>query len=134
PLRPRGALGTRAPRRARLALGLDVPAGVAVFVPSAGLQGQGRPQGRHAALHRGERPHRRDDGKHPRAAVEAAARLADDRHLRGIHRVLDLVAPLMADFDGLWILAAGPASAVGVYWAIYRYYRNTDKSHAFERE
>lgn len=40
----------------------------------------------------------------------------------------------MADFDGLWILAAGPASAVGVYWAIYRYYRNTDKSHAFERE
>lgn len=34
----------------------------------------------------------------------------------------------------LWLLAAGPASAVGTYWMIYRYYRNTDKSHSFERE
>lgn len=34
----------------------------------------------------------------------------------------------------LFLLALGPASAVGVYWAIYRHYRNTDKSHAFERE
>ena len=39
------------------------------------------------------------------------------------------------DDGGLfWLLAAGPASAVGTYWAIYRYYRNTDKSHNFERE
>jgi hypothetical protein len=34
----------------------------------------------------------------------------------------------------LWILAAGPAGAVATYWTIYRYYRNTDKSHAFERD
>ena len=26
------------------------------------------------------------------------------------------------------------AGAAGLYWALYRYYRNTDKSHAFERE
>jgi hypothetical protein len=41
------------------------------------------------------------------------------------------------DIDGdtvLFLLALGPASAVGVYWALYRHYRNTDKSHAFERE
>lgn len=34
----------------------------------------------------------------------------------------------------LALLAAGPASAVGTYWMIYRYYRNTDKSHSFESE
>jgi hypothetical protein len=34
----------------------------------------------------------------------------------------------------LFLLALGPASAVGFYWAIHRHYRNTDKSHAFERE
>ena len=34
----------------------------------------------------------------------------------------------------LALLALGPAGAVGLYWALYRYYRNTDKSHAFERE
>ena len=34
----------------------------------------------------------------------------------------------------LWLLAAGPAGAAALYWALYRYYRNTDKSHAFERE
>ena len=39
------------------------------------------------------------------------------------------------DNDGiLFLLALGPVSAVGVYWAIYRHYRNTDKSHAYERE
>ena len=40
----------------------------------------------------------------------------------------------MSDDGGLWLLLAGPASAVGLYWTLYRYYRNTDKSHAFERE
>lgn len=34
----------------------------------------------------------------------------------------------------LFLLSLGPASAIGVYWALYRHYRNTDKSHAFERE
>ncbi len=33
-----------------------------------------------------------------------------------------------------WILAAGPAGAAATYWALYRYYRNNDKSHAFERD
>jgi hypothetical protein len=40
----------------------------------------------------------------------------------------------MSDDGGLWLLAAGPAGATGLYWYLYRYYRNTDKSHAFERE
>ena len=40
----------------------------------------------------------------------------------------------MSDDNGLALLALGPAGAVGLYWALYRYYRNTDKSHAFERE
>ncbi|HEY6942380.1 hypothetical protein [Dokdonella sp.] len=40
----------------------------------------------------------------------------------------------MSDDGGLWLLMLGPAGATGLYWALYRYYRNTDKSHAFERE
>ncbi len=40
----------------------------------------------------------------------------------------------MSDDGGLALLLIGPAGATGLYWALYRYYRNTDKSHAFERE
>lgn len=40
----------------------------------------------------------------------------------------------MSDDGGLWLLALGPAGATGLYWMLYRYYRNTDKSHAFEHE
>ena len=40
----------------------------------------------------------------------------------------------MSDDGGLSILLLGPAGATGLYWFLYRYYRNTDKSHAFERE
>ena len=40
----------------------------------------------------------------------------------------------MSDDGGLWLLALGPAGAAALYWALYRFYRNTDKSHAFERE
>jgi len=40
----------------------------------------------------------------------------------------------MSDDGGLALLLIGPAGGVGLYWALYRYYRNTDKSHAFERE
>ena len=36
--------------------------------------------------------------------------------------------------NGLWLLALGPAGASALYWALYRYYRNTDKSHAYERD
>lgn len=40
----------------------------------------------------------------------------------------------MSDDGGLALLLLGPAGATGLYWYLYRYYRNTDKSHAFERE
>lgn len=40
----------------------------------------------------------------------------------------------MDDEGILFLLAMGPASAAGLYWMLYRYYRNTDKSHSFEHE
>lgn len=39
----------------------------------------------------------------------------------------------MSDHGG-WLLLLGPAGATGLYWTLYRYYRNTDKSHDFEHE
>ncbi|MFT4262169.1 MAG: hypothetical protein QM572_02195 [Nocardioides sp.] len=48
--------------------------------------------------------------------------------------ILDVVV-LNSDGGGaLWLLAAGPAGAIGTYWSVYRYYRNNDKSHDFERD
>lgn len=32
------------------------------------------------------------------------------------------------------LLLAGPAGGGGVYFLLYRFYRNTDKTHSFERE
>lgn len=49
----------------------------------------------------------------------------------------ELASAVLASSDNgnlLWLLAAGPAGAGATYWAVYRYYRNTDKSHAFERD
>lgn len=47
-------------------------------------------------------------------------------------------AVLMASSESegapLALLLLGPAGAAGVYWGLYRYYRNTDKSHSFEKE
>jgi hypothetical protein len=40
----------------------------------------------------------------------------------------------MSDDGSLGLLLLGPAGATALYWALYRYYRNTDKSHAFEYE
>ena len=40
----------------------------------------------------------------------------------------------MSDDASLALLLIGPAGGTGLYWMLYRYYRNTDKSHAFERE
>ena len=40
----------------------------------------------------------------------------------------------MSDNGNLVLLLLGPAGAIGLYWGLYRYYRNTDKSNAFERE
>ncbi len=48
--------------------------------------------------------------------------------------ILDLIAQASGDDLAVWLLAAGPAGGVATYWAIYRYYRNNDKSHAFERD
>ena len=33
-----------------------------------------------------------------------------------------------------WLLALGPAGAAGVYFGLWRYYRNTHQSHSFETE
>ena len=40
----------------------------------------------------------------------------------------------MSDDSSLALLLLGPAGGIGLYWGLYRYYRNTDKSQAFERE
>ena len=40
----------------------------------------------------------------------------------------------MSDDSSLALLLIGPGGGIGLYWALYRYYRNTDKSDAFERE
>ena len=40
----------------------------------------------------------------------------------------------MSDDGSLALLLIGPAGGIGLYWALYRYYRNTDKSQAYERE
>lgn len=38
------------------------------------------------------------------------------------------------DLGPLALLLIGPGGGAALYCAMYRYYRNTDKSHAFERE
>jgi hypothetical protein len=52
--------------------------------------------------------------------------------------IVDLVHGLIAQSSGdsnpTWVLAAGPAGGIATYWAFYRYYRNTDKSHEYERD
>lgn len=45
-----------------------------------------------------------------------------------------LAAETFESDGSLWLLALGPAGAVGLYWMLYRFYRNTDKSHAYEHE
>lgn len=35
---------------------------------------------------------------------------------------------------GGWLLLAGPAAGAALYGILFRYYRNTDKSHSFESE
>ena len=52
-----------------------------------------------------------------------------------IVELVQLLALLETD-DGEpgWLLLAGPAAGVATYTMLYRYYRNTDKSHGFEHE
>lgn len=45
-----------------------------------------------------------------------------------------ILGMLASSDGGLWLLAIGPAGGAGLYWMLFRYYRNTDKSHGFERE
>lgn len=45
-----------------------------------------------------------------------------------------IVLETAIDGDTPWILLLGPAGAVGVYWGLFQYYRNTGRSHSFERE
>lgn len=40
----------------------------------------------------------------------------------------------MSHHGGMALLLLGPAGATGLYWALYRYYRNTDKSEDFEHQ
>lgn len=48
--------------------------------------------------------------------------------------MLEIIVQASDDDSLLWLLAAGPAGAVVTYWTLYRYYRNTDKSHEYERD
>jgi len=51
--------------------------------------------------------------------------------------IVQLVPAVLAQASGdgvLWLLAVGPAGGAATYWAFYRYYRNTDKTHEFERD
>ncbi len=45
------------------------------------------------------------------------------------------VAIITADSDWPgWLLALGPVGGATFYWAVWMAYRNTDKSHSFEKE
>ena len=48
--------------------------------------------------------------------------------------IMGIVLATSGDGASLWLLAAGPAGAAATYWSLFRYYRNNDKSHAFERD
>jgi hypothetical protein len=48
--------------------------------------------------------------------------------------IAEIVMATSGDSAPLLLLAAGPAGAAVTYWSLYRYYRNNDKSHAFERD
>ncbi|PKQ23454.1 MAG: hypothetical protein CVT65_08075 [Actinobacteria bacterium HGW-Actinobacteria-5] len=48
--------------------------------------------------------------------------------------LIGLLIPLASGGDTPWILLLGPAGAVAVYWGLFQFYRNTGRSHSFERE
>ncbi|MFT4232674.1 MAG: hypothetical protein QM606_07870 [Leucobacter sp.] len=59
--------------------------------------------------------------------------LLDVLHFAQVHAA-QVVASSESDDSTGWLLFAGPAGGAALYWALFRYYRNTDKSHQFERE
>lgn len=46
----------------------------------------------------------------------------------------ELVAAADGDGSPAWLLLFGPAGGAGLYFVLWRYYRNTHTSHAFEKE
>lgn len=51
--------------------------------------------------------------------------------------IAQLLAPLLAASDGdapFWLLLIGPAGAGGVWYGLWHYYRNADRTHSFEHE
>ena len=56
--------------------------------------------------------------------------------LTELHAALSPATLASSDSEGgpVWLLIFGPIGGVGVYFGLWRYYRNTDRSHAFERE
>lgn len=49
--------------------------------------------------------------------------------------MLEFAPIVLASDDWVgWLLAIGPVGAASFYWAVWRAYRNTDKSHAYEHE
>ncbi len=50
-------------------------------------------------------------------------------------QAITIAAESSSESDSSWaLLLLGPAGAAGVYWGLFRYYRNTDKSHSYEKE
>ncbi len=48
-----------------------------------------------------------------------------------------IAALLAAESSGggpIWLLVLGPLGGGGLYWGLWRFYRNTHQSHAFEHE
>lgn len=54
--------------------------------------------------------------------------------IAALAQVVPALVQASSDDGALWLLAAGPAGGAATYWAFFRYYRNTDKSHEFERD
>ena len=54
--------------------------------------------------------------------------------LNEVASTLSLVAAEGDGGDLSWLLALGPAGAGGGYFGLWRYYRNAERSHDFERE
>jgi hypothetical protein len=51
-----------------------------------------------------------------------------------IAQLIGAILAKSSEGGSLLLLALGPASAGGMYWGLFRYYRNTHQSHSFESE
>ncbi len=45
-----------------------------------------------------------------------------------------MIAVIASSSGPTWLLVLGPAGAGGVYFGLWRFYRNTHQSHSFEKE